>query len=197
MAVNRHVELRTYRNRLYGCLRSDGTGVVLTANDPGFTAFGRYAIRGPMAAVEILQTGKEDATRWVLVIDVVEQRLCQRLPAGTGGSGSRPVEGEPPGGRIRGEVLTDLAVSRTGAVAFIAGPGFGPWDPSEANIAPWDGYELVVSDRAGTRQLDAGIELDPASLRLRGDRMVWRSAGQPHTTKLDSRAMRCRGRFWG
>jgi hypothetical protein len=45
-------------------------------------------------------------------------------------------------------------------------------------------YEVWRHDARGTTQLDAGGDIDPTSLRLRGHRIEWARAGQVATSDL-------------
>lgn len=192
------IEIVRAGKRLYGCVRETQRGVLLAVNDEPWSTWGRIASAGPMAAIEIRQGGKDAGSRRILVVDVVRQRMCQETPAGTGTAGAPPTPDQPPAETApgRGEPITSLTVTRAGAVAFIAGPGYGPYSPGDPSVAPWSGYEVVASDAEGARQLDAGTDVAPRSLSRSGRTVRWRSADMERSVTLSGTNLKCRGRFW-
>ena len=82
--------------------------------------------------------------------------------------------------------VTDLELRYTGGLAWIVERrNFGP-TPGPPQIT----YEVRKVDRAGPRRLDAGTDVDPASLVLRGAMISWRRGGVTRTSVLGSAAGR-------
>ena len=88
----------------------------------------------------------------------------------------------PDAGSSESYRVTDLELRYTGGLAwiverrsFVQGPG-----------SPMTTYEVRRIDRGGRRRLDAGPDVDPASLTLSGARISWRRGGVTRTAVLGS-----------
>jgi hypothetical protein len=67
-----------------------------------------------------------------------------------------------------------LVMAGNGSVAWIA----------KRNLEGAPYYEVWRHDARGTTQLDAGGDVDPTSLRLRGHRLEWTRAGHVATSDI-------------
>jgi len=81
-----------------------------------------------------------------------------------------------------------LRVTAAGALAWIecstAGPGFGGPSPDCVRPGLMDTVELAVPPAVTPRQLDAGRQIDPRSLRLRGNTLSWIHSGRRRSVRL-------------
>jgi hypothetical protein len=165
IATSREGYLLRHGTELYACARRASRAWFIAMNELK-EAWGHAVLHGSKAAVAI-SVAFTPGSHGVQVLDIRARRQCLFELAGTGGSD------ESSGSPVR-----RLLVSRTGAVAYVAGPAAGPV-PAESfpTIAPWSGYEVIVSDGAGRRQVAAGRDIDPRSLRIAGSTVSWRSGG--------------------
>jgi hypothetical protein len=84
----------------------------------------------------------------------------------------------------RAASATDLALKRDGSVAWIACPEGIPTQTCDPEQIAEVGFQVWKNDRAGVRQLDRGMEIDPKSLRRRGSHISWLNGGVRRTAKL-------------
>jgi hypothetical protein len=78
--------------------------------------------------------------------------------------------------------VTDLELRYTGGLAWIVERRSFPEGPGSPLIT----HEVHKIDRGGRQRLDAGVEIDPASLTLSGATISWRHAGVSRTAVLGS-----------
>jgi hypothetical protein len=92
-----------------------------------------------------------------------------------------------------GRTVRDAAPStRNAAYGFAAKPllsarGSSAWvaeDCGHADRACGQPYEVWIADRAGTRRVDQGDQIDPKSLTLDGSALTWRNNGETKTATL-------------
>jgi hypothetical protein len=170
---------------LYGCSPRRGERLVNRTNLP--QARWRHAtLRGAMVAVERVDSWKGVYTQ-VVVFDLRRMKMCSERAAGSSWAISGSDQSLSAGAPVH-----KLTVTRSGAVAFVAGPGSRPADAGDGQpIAPWTGYEVVTRDAAGQHQLDAGPGIDPDSLQRDGRLLTWTHAGERLTAKLGLGPGRC------
>ena len=158
-------------HRLIACLPSRNETWTVWSWSPPQPRFRQPVLVGSVLAFEL--RGTRAGTHSIDVLDVVTRKTCYSSIIGTGHP-PFPNPGE------MGELLRDVAITRTASFAYIAGPGSGPRDPVRfPDVMPWGGYEVVVVDQAGMRQVGAGTDIDPDSLRLVGGTVTWDQGGEP------------------
>jgi hypothetical protein len=109
---------------------------------------------------------------YVAVRDLRSGRRIRELPTGTP-MGARPNEGKLVG---IGPALA-ITLKSDGSVAWIAENEIGL--PPKATE-----YQVGVSDKAGTRVVGSGTDIDPRSLALAGSTLYWTQAGRAVSTRL-------------
>jgi hypothetical protein len=163
--------------RLYGCLRRSGRGVHLTTRGDFLGSWRIPTVAGSVVGFEEDFFSATSSVRTVRTINLRSRHTCVKATAGTtAGFRSAPGFGAP---------LTALRVTQTGAAAWIDGPGVGPALSGQFDdVAPWSGYEVMISDSQGTRQVAAGAAIDPAYLQFRGPAVVFREHGVERTAAI-------------
>jgi hypothetical protein len=125
-------------------------------------------------AVDENGPGQPAIHEWhVAVRDLGSGRWIREPPTGTP-MGARPNEGRLVG---IGPALA-IALKSDGSVAWIAENEIGL--PPRATE-----YQVGVSDKAGTRVVGFGTDIDPRSLALAGGTLYWTQAGKAVSTRLE------------
>jgi hypothetical protein len=168
------------RRRLIGCMAGGAPYQVAYWDFGGVPKWQKPLLRGHMVAIELLSARAQSYS--LRVVDLRRRKWCYNGTIGTG-----RVRGGTP--EDYGEPLRDIVLRRSGAVAYIAGPGSGPRATGEfPNLAPWSGYEVVVVDRRGARQVAAGPDIEVGSLEIDGARVTWRQGGTKRSARFRYRA---------
>jgi hypothetical protein len=156
---------------VYGQRRSYVLGIPPSYGSPSSRAGTRlYTLAGPIVAFEEFSTTNlEPGIRYekeIVVRDLKNGKTLHKIPTGT--PTTRPEEGDIGIGRALSIVLKS-----DGAVAWIALMGNGTKD-----------YQVNVVDKAGSRMLAMGSEVDPSSLAFAGNTLYWMQGGKPMSAVL-------------
>lgn len=179
---------------LYGCSKETGRATRVKIGDRRFgSTWSKVALAGHMVAFEDRIPGPLSYV--VYLVDLKRGRLCNPTSAGTG-STQDPADPDFRGGT--GAPVHRLTVTRWGALAYVAGPAFGPLPHAvePPDEPPWHGYEVIVQDHRGFRRLAVGEDIDPRSLRRSGSTVTWVQAGRRQTGRLDRTPVRCTTKTW-
>jgi hypothetical protein len=163
-------DARAFRRagRSYACLYRVGRRFRL-GDEPAEPDFFRaFSVRlaGRYVAYELAFVGREETHFDVRVRNLRSGRWVHRLPANSAPETS-PISTSSPG-------VTDLALARNGAVA---------WITRDPYVNPAT-LEVHKADADGHAQLDTGAGIDPGSLALSGKTIYWLSNGTPRTATL-------------
>lgn len=77
-----------------------------------------------------------------------------------------------------------IVLKSDGAVAWIVESNYEP-STAKNHYTSSKEYTVFALDRAGTRQLAAGRNIDPSSLTLAGSTLYWTQGGVPSSTRLN------------
>lgn len=166
LAESRHVTLVKDGRRLVACMNRRPPYEVAVRDEPAGERWSKPFARGRMVAFQL--TSPRTRSFYVTVVDVKRRQRCYLSSAGTG----RVPEGDDDD---FGEPIGGLVLRRSGAFAYIAGPGVGPTAAGNfPDLPAWAGYEVMVVDRHGARQVGAGPDIEPGSLAITGDSVTWR-----------------------
>jgi hypothetical protein len=163
-------ESNGYRSVVYGCAvghrRSYYLGGLPEYSSSGGGGIEKETLAGPVAAYESASVGPAQGSTssqtLVIVRDLRNGRRLHLAPAGT----------SPEIGPV-----VVLVVKDDGAVAWIA-------QDNSRSEGSNTGYEVNAVDRARSRLLAAGSDIDPHSLALKGSTLSWTQGGKPRSTSL-------------
>jgi hypothetical protein len=127
---------------------------------------GPVVLKGELAAYGVRRCGVDTGRASVVVRRLDDRRLLHDSPAVTG--------------RLRPESYMEvgsLVLAPDGSVAWI-GTGTSVINPAAKTV------EVHEIDRAGSRLLDSGGQIEPRSLRLRGSQLSWRHGTATRSARL-------------
>jgi hypothetical protein len=129
----------------------------------------REVLAGPIVAYEEVANALGCGfCHWaVLVRDLRTGRTLRKEPTGTP---LNPALNE----NFGVGPTTAIVVKSDGSVAWIANAG-----------KEEGGYQVHAADRAGSRLLASGPDIDPSSLALAGNTLYWAQGGQPRSARLN------------
>jgi hypothetical protein len=135
----------------------------------------REQLVGTVVAYESFFSGME--SRWyVAVLDLHTGRLLHHVATGS------PVHRAPNAAGVG--PITALVVKTNGSVAWIA-EDYERASPETDTSPRVPYYDVYAADKAGTRLLAAGLEVNPSSLALAGSTIYWTQAGKPFSGSLN------------
>lgn len=179
------IALVKHKRALVGCSKDVRAASILSFNEPTGATWSHATAAGRFAAFAIESAGQGPIVYGVKVVDVIGGKFCYEAV----GSGVSPADSANP---ASGEPTTALGLSRRGGLGFIAGPGRGPVDTGVfPNLAPWTGYEVIVRDADGVRQVGAGPDIARDSLRVGIRAATWAAGGVTWTAPLSRKRVRC------
>jgi hypothetical protein len=167
--VRKNSETIEYRGCVYGQKRSFDVGGVTECIGTGGACGGtrNVTLAGPIAAREQFVASPVLGTKWVIdVQDLRTGRTLYRVPSGVTFPPNPKFVGDGP--------TTSIVVKSDGAVAWIVD-----------TVQKDERYQVHAVDKAGSRVLATGSDIDPHSLALAGSTLYWTEGGRPYSATLN------------
>ena len=137
-------------------------------NGPFCGGIDREVLAGPIVAYEQQATPCDPGCSWLVVVrDLRTGRTLRKEPTGVNTRFVGFREGIGP--------TSAIVIKTDGSVAWIA----------NAQEVEGGGYQVHASDRAGSRLLASGTDIEPSSLALAGSTLYWMQNGKPQSATLN------------